>query len=91
MEEFYNQVYSYGTELSKTGNKLLGDDTGRTITRTTRDGVTQITKGAFIPTGELTHAFMISSGLALCSKNKDVKAIGGGLLALLVFSYLIGR
>lgn len=91
MIQVYKNVQSAGTELSRIGNRFLGDKTGRTITRTTMDGVYRITNGKFMPSGELTHATMIGTGIALRSKNKVVKAVGYISLATLIVSYFAGR
>lgn len=91
MTDILKYAYNSGTELSREGNYILGDRTGRTITRTTMDGVSVISNGAINPSGELVHAAMISTAILLFSKKKEFLFIGLMILLLLLIFYFAGR
>lgn len=91
MIQLYNNAYSVRTEISRAGNRILGDRTGRTITQTTIDGVSRLTKGRFTPSGKLTHLSMFGAVVAISSKNKTIKAVGFVMGGVLLLSYLFGR
>jgi hypothetical protein len=86
--------YGVSTEMSKSLNELLGDKSGRTVSRRTTQGF----KKAFDiknmddeNTEDIVHAAMISTGLLLASKNDNAKIFGVLLLAGLIACYQIGK
>jgi len=91
MVQVFKDFHSAGTELSRDGNRILGDKTGRTITRTTMDGASVITKGEFKPSGELVHTFMITTAVLIFSKRRELLIFGLFISLLLVVFYISGR
>jgi len=91
MVKIYSELHDGGTELSRLGNHILGDRTGRTITKTTMEGVENITNGKFMPSGEVTHAAMIAGGAAIFSKNKAARTFGLITWGIIGLAYLAGR
>lgn len=85
------QDYGIVSDISRAGNELLGDHTGRTITQRTQDGMYNLTNGAMDPSGVGMHAVMLTGIGGLASKSRA--GIVLGILALLVVfvCWLAGR
>jgi hypothetical protein len=86
--------YGVLTEMSKSLNELLGDNSGRSVSRRTTQGF----KKAFDikniddeDAEDIVHTAMISTGLLLASKNDNSKVFGALLLAGLIACYHIGK
>ena len=86
MNLIYQEAHSAATELSKAGNRLLGDKTGRTITKTTMEG-----SGSLNLNGYQAHTLMFIALGGMISKNKTLRMLGVIVLVALVFMYLAGR
>jgi hypothetical protein len=91
-----NESSNYGilTDASKGWNILLGDKTGRTVSRRVSHGF----KDAFILDDmsdeiaeHIVHAGMIASASMLFSRNRDLQIIGGILTLGLILLYLKGE
>jgi len=77
--------------MSRAFNATLGDNTGRTTTQRTQDGMYNLTNGKVDPTGGEMHALMIGSAACLASGNKALKVAGVIGLAAVVASWFAGE
>jgi len=83
--------YGLVNEISRAGNELLGDRTGRTITQRTQDGMYNLTNGLFDPSGETMHGVMLSAFGGLVSKNKGAVALGIVCAIIVLLCWLAGK
>lgn len=91
MNDIFQEAYTSGTDLSKAGNRLLGDRTGRTITRTHMDGLAILSDGIFKPSGEIVHLFMVFAIIGLLSRNRTILDSTFFVIFLLLITYFAGR
>jgi hypothetical protein len=89
-------IINYGvlTDMSKSLNGLLGDKSGRTVSRRTTQGFKKafnLDKIDDEDAEDIVHAAMISTGLLLVSKNDNLKIFGALLLAGLFACYHNGK
>ncbi len=94
MKKNSNNNYGILTDMSKSLNVLLGDSSGRTVSRRTTHGFMKafdIRDMRDNNAEHIVHGAMISSGVLLTSKNKNLKIFGLLLLAGLIALYQIGK
>lgn len=83
--------YGVVSDISRAGNKLLGDRTGRTITQRTQDGMYNLTNGLIDPSGEGMHAVMLAGVGGLASKSRMGVIIGILALVVVLFCWIAGQ
>lgn len=86
--------YGVLTEISKGINKIVGDQSGRTVSRRTAQGLKktfELHHQSDEQAEEIAHAAMVATGVCLTSKYDDVKIVGGLLTIALVAFYQNGR
>lgn len=82
------------TELSKSVNRFFGDNSGRTVSRRTAQGMKEVFNRHDIndrSAEKITHVGMIATLGMILSRNKDVRNLGFIMLFVLIGVYLIGK
>ena len=85
--------YGILTDWSKTGNKILGDETGRTISRRTGHGFKKLLAPEIDDktAEDIVHLLMFSTLILFLMKNKKTFTFGMILLIVLIIFYQIGK
>ncbi len=83
--------YDKLTDVSRAINRILGDDTGRSVTVRVGDGVFNATNGQIDLTGEETHAIMGLGLGMLVSRNRDLQVVGSCIAFGLVLAWHAGK
>ena len=91
-----NQELTYGvlTDVSKSLNNILGDSSGRTVSRRTTQGFKSLLNFNDISdenAEHIVHGSMILTLALISSKDKNSKSWGVIILVLLIIFYWLGK
>lgn len=86
--------YGVLTDVSKVGNEILGDTSGRSISMRTAHGMKRMFNQHLMSDNDaedLTHAIMATTGFLLASKKENLKVAGVFLLFGILAMYFNGK
>ncbi len=82
------------SDISRVASKILGDQSGRTISRRTADGFTRVSGAQNLhpdTSVDVIHGAMVTTGLLLFSNNRNAVVAGSVGVFLLFACYHVGR